>query len=136
MWRTSLTGVLLVVSVGCSHPVTVIMETPPDVAAVGGSVNTFSGSIVAGATLKIEVFGELGASPKLIDTFSARTDSEGRFVQVLILGPFGLQQCQVRITVTPPIGSGLTAKADSVMARVNATLPPADTAKLNFVLTT
>lgn len=135
MWRMSLTGVLLVVSVGCSHPATVINETPPDVAAVGGSVSMLSGSAVAGATLRIEVFGVLGASAQLIDTFSAQTDSEGRFVRVLILGPLGLQQCQLRITVTPPVGSGLTVKADSVMARVNATLPPADTAKLNFVLT-
>ena len=136
MWRISLTGVLLVVGVGCSQSATVILETPPDVAAVGGSVRTLSGSAVAGATLRIKAFGVLaGRGTQLIDTFSAQTDSEGHFAQVLILGPFGLQQCQLHITVTPPVGSGLTVKADSVMARVNAMLPPADTAKLNFVLT-
>lgn len=134
-WRITLTGALLSVSAGCSHPATVIVETPPDVAAVGGSVNMLSGSAVAGATLRIDVFGVLGASVQLIDTFSAQTDSEGRFVRVLILGPLGLQQCQLRITVTPPVGSGLTAKTDSVTARVGAVLPPADTARVSFILT-
>jgi len=130
-----LIGALLLANAGCGRPATVINETPPDVAAVEGSVIAISGGPVIGATLRIDAFRTSGGSTQLIDHFSAQTDTEGRFVRVLILGAFGLQQCQVIITVTPPVGSGLLVKTDTVIARVGMLLPPADTARVDFILT-
>ena len=80
------------------------------------------------------MYRDTGAGAQYLSASTAQTDGAGRFVRVLVLGPIGLQQCLLRIVVTPPAGSGLSPKSDSVVAKISKVFPPLDTAAVSFAL--
>ncbi len=130
----SAAGVALFAS-GCRRAATdVIVETPPDVAAVRGTVVARSGTAVSGAAINIEAILKSGAGAATVESLFAQTDARGRFLHTFVFGPLGLRECLLRITVSPPAGAALAPAVDSVTAAVNAGWPPADTAILDFTL--
>lgn len=124
-------GVALAVA-ACDRGTTIV-EPPPYCTSLSGHVTSAGGPIGA-ATLDIVVkFSGPSANP-LVTTYRATAGADGIYSQNMVLGPGFRDSVRLVVTATPPAGTGLTARQDSVTGLMSLA-PLCRMSILDFTLT-